>query len=121
LSTDSKIEKKSVPPTIEKTEKVEKNHVKITTNDVNGNAIPDVREWSESDVSDYFHNKLGFSKRESNLFRDEEIDGEALLIMKRSDIVNNKLTYIKLGTAIKFWSHILRFQTKSNDPTQAWN
>lgn len=83
-------------------------------------ASPEVAEWSGHDVAEYFQNKLGFSKRDCALFRDEEIDGEALLIMKRSDIVNSKFNHIKLGTAIKFWTHILRLQTKSNDPTQAW-
>lgn len=82
--------------------------------------LPDVTEWSGHDVAEYFHNKLGFSKRDAALFRDEEIDGEALMIMKRSDIVNSKFSNIKLGTAIKFWSQILRLQTRSNDPTQAW-
>lgn len=93
---------------------------KTSSRDFMNDAIPEVSGWSCQNVSDYFHSKLGFGKKDSSLFKDEEIDGEALMIMKRSDIVNSKFAHIKLGTTIKFWSHILRLQTKSNDPSQAW-
>lgn len=93
---------------------------KTSSRDFMTEPVPEVIEWSGQNVSDYFQSKLGFSKKDSSLFKDEEIDGEALMIMKRSDIVNSKFAHIKLGTAIKFWSHILRLQTKSNDPSQAW-
>ena len=82
--------------------------------------IPDVRHWSHIQVSDYFNNSLKFSKTDSAIFSDEEIDGETLLIMKRSDIVNTKFQKLKLGTALKMWSQIIKFQTGSADPSQAW-
>lgn len=119
-----KKKKVSLPDTTtndKKSAAIETLSVKSNSNGHSSDAIPDVRTWSEKDVSEYFHTKLGFSKKESAIFRDEEIDGEALMIMKRTDVVNNKFPQIKLGTAIKFWSQILRLQTKSNDPTQAWN
>lgn len=82
--------------------------------------VPDVVKWSHQQVFEYFCNNLGFSKSDSAVFNDEEIDGEALMIMKRSDIVNAKFQKLKLGTALKMWSNIIMFQTGSNDPTQAW-
>lgn len=82
--------------------------------------IPDVRKWTHQQVSEYFSTNLGFSPRDSEVFSHEEIDGEAMMIMKRSDIVTTKFQKLKLGTALKMWSHILMFQTGSNDPTQAW-
>lgn len=82
--------------------------------------VPDVRTWTHQQVGDYFCSNLKFSKRDAAVFKDEEIDGETLLIMKRSDIVTTKFQHLKLGTALKMWSHILQFQTLSTDPSQAW-
>ncbi|CRL04412.1 CLUMA_CG017498, isoform A [Clunio marinus] len=92
----------------------------IEYNNPESSAIPNVEKWSYQHVSRYFNTILGFSKKDSSVFTDEEIDGEALLIMKRSDIVNTKFQHLKLGTALKMWSHIITFQTGSKDPTQAW-
>lgn len=82
--------------------------------------VPDVRNWTHQQVTDYFNKTLNFSQRDSAIFKDEEIDGETLMIMKRSDIVTTKFQHLKLGTALKMWSHIIKFQTGSNDPSQAW-
>lgn len=82
--------------------------------------IPDVKTWTHQQVCDYFSNTLKFTKRDAAVFKDEEIDGETILIMKRSDIVTTKFQHLKLGTALKMWSHIIKFQTASSDPTQAW-
>lgn len=82
--------------------------------------IPKVRKWTHQQVSNYFSANLGFAKQEAAVFTDEEIDGETLMIMKRSDIVNTKFQHLKLGTALKMWSHIITFQTGKDDPTQAW-
>lgn len=83
----------------------------------NGGDIPDVSKWTHHQVSDYF-TRLGFNARDAAMFKEEEIDGETLLIMRRSDIVNT--SKLKLGTTLKMWSEILKFQTGSNDPTQGW-
>ena len=82
--------------------------------------VPDVRKWTHQQVFDHFSKNLGFSTSDSAVFKDEEIDGEALMIMKRSDIVTTKFQKLKLGTALKMWSQIICFQTGSSDPTQAW-
>lgn len=49
--------------------------------------IPDVRHWTHHQVCDYFSSTLKFSKQDAAVFKNEEIDGETLLIMKRSDII----------------------------------
>jgi lethal(3)malignant brain tumor-like protein len=93
---------------------------KASTVDLKTDHVPDVRKWSHEQVYQYFSNTLGFSTQDSRVFKDEEIDGEALMIMKRSDIVTTKFEKLKLGVALKMWSHIIQFQTGSTDPTQAW-
>lgn len=93
---------------------------KASTVEFRSSDVPDVRKWSHHEVFSYFQAPLGFSSSDSSVFLDEEIDGEALMIMKRSDIVTTKFQKLKLGTALKMWSQILMFQTGSSDPTQAW-
>lgn len=93
---------------------------KASTVEMKHQNIPDVRNWSFLRVYEYFSNNLGFKPEDAVVFKDEEIDGEALMIMKRSDIVNTKFQTLKLGVALKMWTFIIQFQTGSNDPTQAW-
>lgn len=112
---------------------------KASTVDLKDEEIPDVSSWSYQQVSQYFNTALGFNLRDSSIFTEQEIDGVALKIMKRSDIVTTKFESLKLGTALKMWSHIIKFQTGKNvkiircyqlsnkniilgssDPTQAW-
>lgn len=84
---------------------------KASTVDLKDEEIPDVSSWSYQQVSHYFNTALGFSLRDSSIFTEQEIDGVALKIMKRSDIVTTKFESLKLGTALKMWSHIIKFQT----------
>lgn len=82
--------------------------------------VPDVKKWTHQQVFEYFSKNLGFSTHDAAVFNEEEIDGEALMIMKRTDIVTTKFQKLKLGTALKMWSNIIMFQTGSSDPSQAW-
>lgn len=59
--------------------------------------VPDVRNWTHQQVCDYFSNTLKFSKRDAAIFKEEEIDGETLLIMKRSDIITTKFQHLKVS------------------------
>lgn len=93
---------------------------KASTIEFRSSNVPDVTKWTHQQVFEYFNRNLGFPARDAAVFKDEEIDGEALMIMKRSDIVTTKFQKLKLGTALKMWSQIIMFQTGSNDPTQAW-
>jgi len=74
-------------------------------------AIPDASLWTPDDVQNYFSRK-GFQEQAS-LLRQHEIDGPSLLLMKRNDVVLNM--GLKLGPAVKIYTHIRRLQTRRND------
>lgn len=78
--------------------------------------IPDVKDWSVDQVYDYFHKHF---PKEAHVFKDEEIDGRSLLLLKRSDVV--KKLPIKLGPSLRIYSLILKIQAQLNDPTLGWN
>lgn len=78
--------------------------------------VPDVKNWSVDQVADYF---AKYFPNEAQVFRDQEIDGMSLLLLKRSDIVK-KLPF-KLGPSLRLYSFILKIQTKLNDPTLGWH
>lgn len=84
---------------------------KASTVEFKDEGVPDVSRWTYQQVSQYFNSNLGFSKRDAAIFTDQEIDGEALKIMKRGDIVTTKFESLKFGTALKMWSQIIKFQT----------
>lgn len=73
---------------------------------LSGSAYPDASEWSISDVVDFF-TSAGFSEQAA-AFRDQEIDGKSLLLMKRSDVLTG--LSIKLGPALKIHRHVQRLQ-----------
>lgn len=73
---------------------------------LNGNTYPDASEWSISDVVDFF-TSAGFSEQ-AEAFRDQEIDGKSLLLMKRSDVLTG--LSIKLGPALKIHRHVQKLQ-----------
>ncbi|KAM7342025.1 L(3)mbt interactor in ovarian somatic cells [Cochliomyia hominivorax] len=78
--------------------------------------IPDVKEWSVDQVYEYFCKHF---PKEAHVFKDEEIDGRSLLLLKRSDVV--KKLPIKLGPSLRIYSLILKIQAQLNDPTLGWN
>ena len=78
--------------------------------------IPDVKEWSVEQVYEYFSKHF---PKEAHVFKDEEIDGRSLLLLKRSDVV--KKLPIKLGPSLRIYSLILKIQAQLNDPTLGWN
>lgn len=67
----------------------------------------DVSKWKPNDVSDYFLRE-GFDKKDAAKFKEQEIDGESLLILQRDDLKNLDL---KVGVFIKMWNRILRLQS----------
>lgn len=69
--------------------------------------IPDAKNWTVDDV-EKFLTSVGFSEQ-AVIFKEQEIDGKSLLLMKRSDVLTG-LT-IKLGPALKIYNHIKRLQT----------
>lgn len=79
--------------------------------------IPDVKKWDVDEVYTYF---LGITSPEyAQKFRDHQIDGDALLLIKRKDVID-RFT-LKLGPALRLYSHIASLQCKHNNPILAWN
>ena len=63
-------------------------------------------DWSVSDVAEFL-DSVGFAT-ESGLFRDQEIDGRSLLLLKRDDVISG--LNLKLGPALKIYSLINHLQ-----------
>lgn len=79
-------------------------------------SIPDVKTWDCDEVYTYF---LGTKTAEyAHLFKDKGIDGDALMLLKRDDIL--KQFNLKLGAALRLYSHIVSLQYKNNNPILAW-
>lgn len=80
-------------------------------------SVPDVKQWDCDEVYTYF---LGTTTAEyAHLFKENQIDGDALLLIKREDVLNR--FNLKLGPALRLYSHIVTLQYKNNNPILAWN
>ncbi|NXW93235.1 LMBL3 protein, partial [Alopecoenas beccarii] len=66
-----------------------------------------VSKWSTDEVSEFIRSLPGCEEH-GKVFKDEQIDGEAFLLMTQSDIV--KIMSIKLGPALKIFNSILMFK-----------
>lgn len=64
------------------------------------------QKWSAQDVENYIRS-IGFPEQ-SLLFKEQEIDGTSLLLLRRSDVLTG--FHMKLGPALKIYSHIVRLQ-----------
>ncbi|XP_011198496.2 uncharacterized protein LOC105222746 [Bactrocera dorsalis] len=78
--------------------------------------VPDVKDWNADQVATYF---AKYFPNEAHVFKEHEIDGTSLLLLKRSDVI--KKLPIKLGPSLRIYSLILKIQTQLNDPTLGWN
>ncbi|GAB6032763.1 sterile alpha motif domain containing [Chamberlinius hualienensis] len=83
-------------------------------NQINGtlDEIPDATDWSIDEVESHL-SSVGFPDQ-AKLFRDQEIDGKSLLLMKRSDVLSG--LNLKLGPALKIYGHVKRLQVKHSEP-----
>ncbi|XP_053571809.1 lethal(3)malignant brain tumor-like protein 1 [Bombina bombina] len=66
-----------------------------------------VSKWSTEEVFSFIQTLTG-CEDQARLFREEMIDGEALLLLTQTDIV--KILCIKLGPAVKIFNSILMFK-----------
>ena len=73
---------------------------------------PDVCKWSCDDVSEFI-NFVPNCSGSAELFASEEIDGEALLLIKEYDLI--KLLNLKLGEAIKIYNYIKKLKFISSN------
>lgn len=74
-------------------------------------SVPVARKWSIENVEAFFK-FIGFEE-EAPAFREQEIDGLSLLLMKRNDVLTG--LGIKLGPALKIYKHILTLQSRIGD------
>ncbi|OWF52006.1 Histone acetyltransferase KAT6B [Mizuhopecten yessoensis] len=72
---------------------------------------PDASKWKVEDVVHFFVN-VGF-KEQAEALKEQEIDGQSLLLMKRSDVLTG--LSIKLGPALKMYQHVMKLQTSGFD------
>lgn len=80
-------------------------------------SVPDVRKWDCDEVYTYF---LGLTTSEyAHLFKEHQIDGAALLLIKRDDVLNR--FNLKLGPALRLYARIVALQHKNNNPILVWN
>ncbi|XP_029943130.1 lethal(3)malignant brain tumor-like protein 4 isoform X2 [Salarias fasciatus] len=74
-----------------------------------------VQHWSVQQVSDFVASLPG-CEDQAKVFRDEQIDGRAFLLLTQRDIV--RIMSIKLGPALKIYNSILMFK-HSEDRSQS--
>ncbi|GIY47658.1 zinc finger protein ubi-d4 [Caerostris extrusa] len=74
-------------------------------------SVPVAKKWSIENVETFFK-FIGFED-EAPAFREQEIDGLSLLLMKRNDVLTG--LGIKLGPALKIYKHILALQSRIGD------
>ncbi|XP_063611884.1 sterile alpha motif domain-containing protein 1-like [Penaeus indicus] len=74
--------------------------------------IPNVTHWTVDQIIEYFDEK-GF-KSFSDVFREQDIDGTALLMLTRSDVLMG--LNLKLGPALKIYRQIRILQTRLTNP-----
>lgn len=79
--------------------------------------VPDVKTWDCDTVYVYFRSKT--NDEYANLLKENQIDGDALLLIKREDVLNR--FNLKLGPALRLYSHIVALQCRNNHPVLAWN
>lgn len=78
--------------------------------------MPDVKDWTVDEVSQYI---AKYFPNEASVFKDNEIDGQSLLLLKRSDVV--KKLPLKLGPSLRIYNLILKLQSNVDDNTLGWN
>ncbi|XP_075235903.1 uncharacterized protein LOC142333015 [Lycorma delicatula] len=79
--------------------------------------IPDASPWSPQEVFQYFVKY--FDPETAKIFKDQEIDGQSLLLMKRSDVLTGLC--LKLGPALKVYSHVKKLQIRRSHPKLLWS
>uniref|UniRef100_A0A3Q3W6A2 SAM domain-containing protein n=1 Tax=Mola mola TaxID=94237 RepID=A0A3Q3W6A2_MOLML len=72
-----------------------------------GETAETVQHWSVQQVANFVETLPG-CEEQSKLFRDEQIDGRAFLLLTQQDIV--RILSIKLGPALKIYNSILMFK-----------
>lgn len=75
-------------------------------------SIPDASCWTTSQVYEYF--ATHFQPDLARVFKDQDIDGQSLLLMKRNDVLAG--LNLKLGPALKIYGHVKKLQVRRSNP-----
>ncbi|XP_069777211.1 lethal(3)malignant brain tumor-like protein 4 isoform X3 [Narcine bancroftii] len=86
-------------------------HCKLLPSVVNFQASK-VSKWSTDEVANFVQTLPG-CEEQAKIFKEEQIDGEAFLLLTQMDII--KIMSIKLGPALKIYNSILMFKNFEND------
>ncbi|XP_059501826.1 lethal(3)malignant brain tumor-like protein 4 isoform X2 [Stegostoma tigrinum] len=86
-------------------------HCKLLPGVVNFRASK-VSQWSIDEVANFVQTLPG-CKEQAKTFKEEQIDGEAFLLLTQVDIV--KILSIKLGPALKIYNSILMFKNSEDN------
>lgn len=78
-------------------------------------SIPDATHWTPDEVYQYF---AQFFPEEAKVFKEQEIDGRSLLLLKRMDVLTN--LNLKLGPALKIYRHVTMLQVRRDDRSLYW-
>ncbi|XP_072895429.1 lethal(3)malignant brain tumor-like protein 4 isoform X1 [Hemitrygon akajei] len=71
-----------------------------------------VSKWTIDEVADFVQTLPG-CELQAKIFKEEQIDGEAFLLLTQMDII--KIMSIKLGPALKIYNSILMFKNSEDD------
>ncbi|KAF7271421.1 L(3)mbt interactor in ovarian somatic cells isoform X2 [Rhynchophorus ferrugineus] len=78
-------------------------------------SIPDATHWTPEEVYQYF---AQYFPEEAKVFKEQEIDGRSLLLLKRMDVLTN--LNLKLGPALKIYRHVTMLQVRRDDRSLYW-
>ncbi|KAH1009928.1 hypothetical protein HUJ04_002219 [Dendroctonus ponderosae] len=78
-------------------------------------SIPDATHWTPDEVYQYF---AQFFPEEAKVFKEQEIDGRSLLLLKRMDVLTS--LNLKLGPALKIYRHVTMLQVRRDDRSLYW-
>ncbi|XP_060664164.1 LOW QUALITY PROTEIN: uncharacterized protein LOC132796858 [Drosophila nasuta] len=97
----------------------------VPTERQNGEAVTDLTEdepqqpivqsWNVDQVVSYVEK---YYPQESNIFKSQEIDGAALMVLTRQDIIDR--FGLKLGPSLRIYQLVLSLQTSLDDVTLGW-
>ncbi|NXE50201.1 LMBL1 protein, partial [Casuarius casuarius] len=76
--------------------------------EVSGLTAKHVAKWTVEEVASFIQ-RLPGCKEQAAVFREEQIDGEAFLLLNQTDMV--KILGIKLGPALKIYNAILMLRS----------
>ncbi|NXY87497.1 LMBL1 protein, partial [Alcedo cyanopectus] len=80
--------------------------------EVLGLTAKDVAKWTVEEVVNFIQSLPG-CKEQASVFQEEQIDGEAFLLLNQNDIV--KILKVKLGPALKIYNAILMLKSAEDN------